>query len=202
MIFICGRHGNDTSPTSRFFFGFCRGTVGYTSNMPVDTADQWFAYCTSTMTQKYKWKLTHSVGSTQKYKSALRQHTAQLYCTDMLALLRMRPVAVKTGLKGEADLLFLGSFQWWVRLQELTCFFVPCRLVPINHCGSPVLSSEYPFLWETFQSSHAFPTIVPNLRAHLFTTFSVLNVYTGPYPASIFFQLASHLTKMFWMLNM
>lgn len=82
------------------------------------------------------------------------------------------------------------------------CFFVPCRLVPINHCSSPVLSSECPFLWETFQSSHAFPTIVPNLGAHLFTTFSVLNVYTGPYPASVFFQLASpNLTKMFWMLN-
>ncbi len=29
----------DASLTSRFFFGFCRGTAGYTSNMPVDTAD-------------------------------------------------------------------------------------------------------------------------------------------------------------------
>ncbi len=148
LIFICSRHGNDTSPTSRFF-------------MPVDTADQWFAYCTSTMTQKYKWKLTHSVGSMQKYKSALRQHTAQLYCTKMLALLRMRPVAVKTGLKGEADLLFLGSFQWWVRLQELTCFFVPCRLVPINHCGSPVLSSEYPLCGKPFSQVMLFPPLFP-----------------------------------------
>ncbi len=27
------------SPTSRFFFGFVHDTAGYTSNMPVDTAD-------------------------------------------------------------------------------------------------------------------------------------------------------------------
>ncbi len=37
LIFICRRHGYDASPTSRFFFGFCRSTAGYTSNMPVDT---------------------------------------------------------------------------------------------------------------------------------------------------------------------
>ncbi len=57
LIFICRRHGYNASPTSRFFFSFCRGTAGYTTTCPWTLQT---SYCVG-----------YGVGPTQKYKAAL-----------------------------------------------------------------------------------------------------------------------------------
>lgn len=63
-----------------------------------------------------------------------------------------------------------------------------CAVPPGAH-KSLYFTESLPFLVETFQSSHAFPTIVPNSGAHLFTTFSARNVYSGPFLARPIFPV-------------